>query len=123
MTCYDLDRARLSGTIGHVQDSGHDFWTLLRSLHQIKRASESGCEICYVLLSGLLSAIDSSAIDSPKSLDARDFHVNIQIPQLRHNRVRTIAYSKPASPPTLGAVESRLDLEFYCPSLCKSTRI
>ncbi|OTB08365.1 hypothetical protein M426DRAFT_7685 [Hypoxylon sp. CI-4A] len=81
--CHGLDRARLHGSPHAAQNARHDFWVLHKSLHNIISASDTGCDVCYTLSSGLL--------DYLPGLDPKDVRVEIRIPRQRHQRIRLIA--------------------------------
>jgi len=110
-TCYGLNRGKLSGTSTDTQRARHDFWILLKSLAKMEKAAQAGCDVCDVLSSGLLAAIDAK---DKVSLNARNVQVEIMIPRPKYNRVRVVA--RRSSPARVLA-----DLEFYGSSRCKYT--
>lgn len=117
LTCCNLKQTILAGTSHDIQDFRHDFWTLDRSLDEIRSASSSGCDVCYVLSTALLSAAEPYM-----ELDSREVRVKILIPgpDFKHNRVRAIASYRIASKPSPTHIEHGMDLEFYSTFSCKS---
>jgi len=110
-TCYGLNRAKLFGF--STQRARHDCWILFKSLADLERAAQAGCEVCDVLSSGLAGAINT---DDGATLGARDVQVEIMIPRPRHNRIRVIV---PRASAARGANAILADLEFYGSSCCK----